>query len=98
MKQMNIDESLKVTVDFEDETLPETARELQPLVWKEQDRYYCLLGPDRDSGIFGTGESLEQAISSWNEQLVQHLRTAPEEDEVALYVKDMFNSSPDKVW
>lgn len=89
MEQMNVEESIKVEVDFTQEVLPKSARKLQPLVWKEGDSFCCLLGPEPQTGIFGRGETPLLAIVDWDTHLTTRLAQATEEDEVVQYVKDV---------
>jgi hypothetical protein len=98
MEQMNVDESMKVDVDFSEEVLPKSARMLEPLVWKVDEKYCCLLGPDQLTGVFGSGETPLLAIVDWDTNLTSRLATATEEDEVAQYVKDVYKADNTEVW
>lgn len=98
MEQMNVDESLKIDVDFSEEVLPKSAKKLQPLVWKDGDAFYCLLGPDPQAGIFGCGETQLLAIVDWDTQLTSRLAEAREGDEVVQYVKDVYKADNTEVW
>lgn len=98
MEQMNVDEAMKVTVDFEQEDLPQDARELQPLVFKEGAYYYCILGPNPTEGILGRGDSPKSAIAAWSAQLQERIKMKDEDDEVANFVRDTLNTSNEDVW
>jgi hypothetical protein len=98
MEQMNIEESLKVNIDFTDERLPASVRKLEPLVWKDEDTYCCLLGPDLEQGIFGSGGTPELALADWDQHLSQHLATTTEDDLVTQYVKDVLKADDTEVW
>jgi len=98
MEQMNVDESLKVDVDFSEEVLPKSAKKLQPMVWKDGDTFCCLLGSDPQSGIFGRGETPLLAIVDWDSRLTTRLAEASEDDEVVQYVKDVYKADDTEVW
>lgn len=98
MEQMNVDEIRKVKIDFEHEDLPQDAKELQPLVFKEGDSYCCLLGPDRTKGILGYGDSPRAAIADWSVKLQERIKIKNEDDEVANFVRDTLNTSNEDVW
>jgi hypothetical protein len=51
MEQMQIPEDMKVDVDYDTVDLPDSAKILEPVVFKEGDSYYCLPGPDPQTGI-----------------------------------------------
>jgi len=98
MEQMNVEESLKVEVDFQKGALPKSAKELTPLVFKEGDRFCCLLGPDLERGVSGYGETPELAVVEWDANLTSRLAEAKEDDQVIAYVKDMYKSLNSEVW
>lgn len=95
---MNVDEAMKVTIDFEHEDLPQDAKEFQPLVFKDGDRYCCLLGPNPTQGIVGWGETPKAAIADWSAQLQERIKVKNEDDEVATFVRDTLNTSNEDVW
>lgn len=99
MKQMNVPEDIKVSIDFDDESLPANVRELQPMVYQaESGGFHCLLGPDTTTGIFSHGETPDKALENWNAALSERMRTGDKNDEVSLYVRDVLNTSEDDVW
>lgn len=98
MEQMNVEESMKVNVDFSEEVLPKSARNLQPLVWREGDSYCCLLGPDPQQGVFGCGDTPLLAIVDWDTHLTTRLSVASEDDQVIQYVKDVYKADNTEVW
>jgi hypothetical protein len=98
MEQMNVDESMKVQVDYTQEVLPKSAKKLQPLVWKEGDSFCCLLGSDPEAGVFGCGETPLLAIVDWDTHLTNRLAEPEENDEVVEYVKDVYKADNTEVW
>ena len=98
MEQMNIEESMKVDINFCEEVLPKSARALQPLVWKDGDSFCCLLGPDPGVGVFGCGNTPLLAIVDWDVHLTNRLAEPVENDEVVEYVKDVYKADNTEVW
>lgn len=95
---MNVEESMKVNIDFTAPDLPASARRLEPLVWKEGDSYCCVLGPDPEEGVFGCGDTPQEALADWDEHLAEHLATTTDENEVTRYVKDILRADDTEVW
>jgi hypothetical protein len=98
MKQMDINEEMKVAIDFEAENLSQEIRELRPVVFQEEDSFCCLLGPDPQAGIFGCGNTPQEALSDWQKHLKERVQQPIGNDEVAQYVYDTLNASNKKVW
>jgi hypothetical protein len=98
MEQMNIDESMKVNIDFSEPVLPKSARTLQPLVWKDGDSYCCVLGPDPSVGVFGCGDTPMLAIVDWDTHLTSRLADPEDNDPVVDYVKDVYKADNTEVW
>ena len=98
MKQMNVDPESLVNIDF---TTPETERTLkilQPVVYKDGDAFGCLLGEDPTVGIFGCGNSADEAISDWKDNLKSRINEHQENDELADFVIDSLSITKDDVW
>ena len=98
MEQMNVEESRKINIDFDEEALPKSAKKLQPLVWKDGELYFCLLGPNPQNGVFGSGDTPLLAIVDWDAHLTTRLANATEDDEVTQYVKDVYKADNTEVW
>jgi hypothetical protein len=98
MEQMNIEESLKVDVDFTEEVLPKSAKNLRPLIWKDGESFCCLLGPDPQQGIFGSGDTPLLAMVDWDVHLTNRLAQPNEDDPVIDYVKDVYKADNTEVW
>jgi hypothetical protein len=98
MEQMNVEDSLKVDIDFSEEVLPKSAKTLQPLVWKDGDSYRCLLGPDPSVGVVGSGDTPLLAIVDWDTHLTSRLAQPKENDPVIEYVKDVYKADNTEVW
>lgn len=98
MEQMNVDEASKVTIDFSIPALPPSAGILQPLVYRQGQKYCCLLGPSPAIGIFGSGATAREAIIDWDVKLTARLASANEDDAVTTYVKDVYKAGNTEVW
>lgn len=98
MEQMNVEETRKVTIDFNDGALPKSAEALRPLVYQDAGQYHCLLGKNLIEGLLGTGEDPLSAIIDWDTKLTARLATATEDDEVIQYVKEMYKAKNTEVW
>ena len=98
MKQYNVPDEMKVPFDYTDDQLPEIVRLLRPLLYQDGELICCILGPDPQDGVFGTGMTPEEAISDWQKNLKDRLDHHAEDDEVAEYVIDSIKSSKNNVW
>ncbi|SFM65704.1 hypothetical protein SAMN05428949_0330 [Chitinophaga sp. YR627] len=65
MKQTSIDKEI-LHVDYSREGIPESAKNFMPSVYRDGEVYHCILGTDKDTGIFGSGKSVDEAISEWD--------------------------------
>lgn len=98
MKQMDIPRNRLVELDYENDDFSGPVKDLRPVVWIDEQGYSCLLGPDPQEGILGTGNSVEAALADWEQQLKARVRTAGASDELAQYVIDTLRISKDDVW
>jgi len=98
MMQMNIDPELVVDFDFTRPEVNRTLKNLQPVVYKDGDQYSCLLGPDLEHGILGTGATPDAAIMQWEVNLQKRIQDPDENDEVAEFVIDSLGMTKDDVW
>lgn len=97
MEQMNIEEQYKVHLNAAD-TLPRSFKEFNPVVFRQDNRYCCILGPDPQSGVFGCGATPEEAVRDWDKQLKALVDNHADDDPVAQYVLDTLQASKNKVW
>lgn len=98
MEQMNVDEAAKVVIDYSAVPLPKSAGILQPLIYRKDENYCCVLGPEPSTGIFGTGSTPQEAIVDWDVALTARLATAGDDDEVIQYVRDVYKAGNTEVW
>jgi hypothetical protein len=86
MEQMKMDGLQVVTLDYQSVELPETVRKLKPAVYKDGDSFCCLLGPDPQEGVFGCGDTQDEALADWNNHLVDRVAKHAPGDEIADFV------------
>ena len=98
MKQLNVPEEMKVSIDFTKSDIPESVKAFRPLLFHDGNAYCCVLGPDPQAGVFGCGDTPEQALEDWDVHLKERQLSKDQNDEVARYIKDTLNTSKDKVW
>lgn len=89
MKQLTIDPTLIVPIP-----LTGVASVLHPTVFHEGDAYCCILGEDPVQGVFGCGNTPEEAVKDWDETLRIRLEEAQPGDEVVGYVKYVLSKLP----
>jgi hypothetical protein len=98
MKQMPIKDEVVVHVNYESSDLPATVRQFKPVVYKEGGTFCCILGPDRQTGIFASGSSVNEALRNWDANVHQRLSHHNEDDEVARFMLDSLSVSKKDVW
>lgn len=64
---------------------------LKPVVYKEEGSFYCLLGPNGQTGILGSGHTTKAAIKDWNYKLAKRLLYAESSDPVVQHVKKVLD-------
>jgi hypothetical protein len=69
----NLSNLPQIEIDYSEEGYPEKARKLKPHVFKDEESYYCLFGPDPQVGIFGRGDTPLEAIEDWESDLEQRI-------------------------
>jgi len=98
MEQMNVEEEKKIKIDFEAVNLPKSVKVFRPLLFHEGSEYFCVLGPSPQEGVFGSGETEEEALVNWDNNLKKCKESNNTNDEVTQYVIDTLNTSVDDVW
>lgn len=72
-----------VEIDFSADWVPEKAKKLEPQVYKDADSYCCIFGPDPVVGIFGSGDTPEEAVMNWKKNLLERIDRLTESDDAA---------------
>lgn len=98
MKQLNVPEEMKIEIDFSDKRIPASARIFSPLVYRDGDTYYCILGPDLRQGVFGFGNTPIEALKDWDKNLEKKKKSNDADDEVAFYIQETLKRTKDQVW
>jgi len=92
MEQMNVGDEQKISFDFSRFRLPQYVGEFRPLLYKQGDRFCAVLGPDPQSGIFGCGDTPEDALINWNDELRENLRHPDLKNPVIQFVLDTISA------
>jgi len=98
MKQMTIPNENKIDLNFDTANLPVSIKIFQPLLFIDGNGYCCVLGPDPQEGIFGSGNTPDEALFDWDESLRKRIKTTNTDDKVAQYVINCLKTSIDDVW
>ena len=98
MQQLNVPEESKLPIDYEDASLPSSVRSFRPLLYQEGEMIFAVLGPDMQTGISGSGATIEEALKEWDAQFQDRIKYHKGDDEVARYITDTMNASVKKVW
>jgi len=78
MASNSIDPHVIIKVDYSQ--YDEEVQKLKPTLFREENSYCCLSGPDRETGIFGCGYTVEAAIEEWRCALEERFRRLNGED------------------
>jgi hypothetical protein len=76
MEQMKIAADQIVNINYEDESLPAHVRNFRPIVFVDDELYYCLFGSELQHGVLGYGETIKEAIDRWTRELEYRIRNA----------------------
>jgi hypothetical protein len=98
MKQMVVRKEEIVPINYESANTPATVRQFKPVVFKEGNSICCILGPDRQQGIFACGSTLTEALRNWDTVFHKRLNEHKEDDEVTRFVLDNLSVSKKDVW
>src|SRR5688572_17293206 len=92
MKQMDVPEEIKVKIDCADKNVSQAVRTLRPTLFTEGDSFCCLLGPDRQEGVYGCGSTREEALTEWEANMRKRIIYHKPGDEVAQFIVDSLNA------
>jgi hypothetical protein len=92
MNQMKINPEALISVDFKNQDLPTSVQHFKPTVFKDGDAFCVILGPDPQEGIFGCGNTLEEALRDWDHHLSDEIDDPTENNETTRYVLDNLNT------
>ena len=86
MWKIELKPELLISVNYEDIRLPLSVRAFNPILFKEGDMVYCLLGPPSSQGIYGYGPTAEDALYSWDKEFQKRIRARDKKDTTARFV------------
>lgn len=92
MKQMHVAENQKVDFNYDNADVPEMVKILRPLVYKEGNTFSCLLGPDLKTGIYGGGNTAEEAVRKWAEILEKRIVACDLDEQTAHHIREALNA------
>ena len=95
MKQLDVPDEMKVAIDLSDGHVPESVKTFQPVLFRDGDAYCCVLGPDTEEGVVGSGKTPKEALKSWEKSLRERMKVNDKDDEVALYIQRIINPDGD---
>jgi len=75
MEQMKSDGLVVVSIDYDAPEVPDSVKQTRPLLYHDGDAYCCVLGPDTQSGIFGAGFTVQEALANFDkhfQEVLQH--------------------------
>ena len=98
MKQMDIDKKYLIPVDSEDADVPKSVKLLKPVLFHEGDAFCCLLGPDPQEGIFGCGQTQQQALEDWDMHAKERLKGRNPDDSLAKEITTNLDISIGDLW
>lgn len=98
MEQMKVAEERIIQLNYEDTHLSANIRELRPVVFESSEGYLCVLGPDIQTGVVGHGSTIEEALGSWEAMLEKRMKSPADDDDLAIYVRDVLRTSNKDVW
>lgn len=86
MTQMDLSEFELVNVDYDGTNLPPTVQLFKPVLYKNGTEYYCLLGADPQEGVFGCGETPQEAVLAWERHLKELIHTTDRKNQMMQYI------------
>jgi hypothetical protein len=88
MRQMNLGGLQAVPVDYEAADIPPSVKEFKPAVFKDGPSFCVLLGPDPQTGVFGCGDTTDDALVDWDKHLQERARNPKDGDDLDEYIQD----------
>ncbi|MHA4810830.1 hypothetical protein ACX0G9_22170 [Flavitalea flava] len=103
MTQMQVDDSLVIYINYDAGGWPQSFKEFRPVLYQEGNLFCCLLGPDQKIGIFGCGETKEEAIKDWDCDFNRRIKLAESHthninNEVTQFLLDSLATHKKDVW
>jgi len=83
MNDKDFDNLELIEFDFDQQWVPKRAQKLRPRLYRDGYAYCCVFGPDLQVGIYGCGDSPEEAIMEWTDDLDQRIKGLTGDDNAA---------------
>ncbi|MGK9125884.1 hypothetical protein M1D52_20190 [Olivibacter sp. SA151] len=93
MDQMRLSQDARISINYESTDLPSSFRLLRPLIFQDGNEFICLFGPDLETGIFGLGFTVSDAIIDWESKLKDRLAHITESDKVGEEARNLLDAS-----
>jgi len=87
MEQMNTKGLDVVHIDYEATDTPESVQQTHPVVYVSGDSFCCLLGPDPNTGIYGCGKTVQQALMEFDRLFQERLANPVKGDPVSEFIQ-----------
>lgn len=98
MKQMVIAEDMIIPLNYDSPGLSSAVKQFKPTLFKDGESFSCVLGPDYEQAIIGSGITEDEAIKNWGIAFKERLKSKGEDDAVAQYIRDTLATSKKDVW
>ncbi len=92
MEQMKVPETAIVEINYDDQSLPLYLQQFKPTVFREGNAFCVILGPDPQAGVFGCGDTVQEAIKDWDNHMSDEISNPTEGNETTRYILDNLNT------
>lgn len=87
MEQMKSDGLNIVPIDYDNNETPDSVKKTHPLLYVEGSAYNCILGPSPRAGIFGQGQSAQEALTDFDKHFQNLLENPIPGDPVSDFIQ-----------
>lgn len=85
---MSVPAEALIKINYDGTDLPPEVQEFRPTIYQEGEQICCLLGPDPERGIFGSGKTVREAVNNWVEDFKERLASPLADDEVVVFIQN----------
>lgn len=82
-----------INIDYTSRDLPASVRLFKPVVYLEDTRYRCLLGPKHAEGVSGSGSTLNDALADWDLHFCTELAALPRRIGIVRYMREKLDTA-----
>lgn len=90
MEQMKINPVDQVFIDYESETISQAVYIFRPVVYEDGNAYCCILGPDPEAGVFGSGTTPKDAMEDWENHVRELIAGPKKNSSTAQYIRENY--------